>query len=62
MISADNVRINSLGVMPNGFGHEEMNTAALPSLVDMMIFPVFIGQGYTRRAEGWGYNCSMDCR
>ena len=35
-MSAGNVRINALGVVPNGFGYEEMKAAASPHLVDMM--------------------------
>ena len=38
MISADNVRIYALGVMPNVFGNEEMKTAALPCLVGGDVF------------------------
>ena len=37
MISADCIRINALGVMPKGFGYEEMKTAALPHPVVMMM-------------------------
>ena len=62
MISADNVWINALGVMPNGFGHKEMKTAAVSCLAGGNGFPVSIGQRYPRRTEDWGYNCSMGCR
>ena len=35
-MSAGNVWTNALGVVPNGFGYEEMKAAASPRLVDMM--------------------------
>ena len=38
MISANNVRINALGVMTNVFGNEDMNTAALPCLAGGDVF------------------------
>lgn len=62
MINADSDRINTLGVVPNGFGHEEKKTVALLRMVNMMVNPASIGQGYTKRAEGLRHNCSMGCR
>ena len=32
MINADSDRINTLGVVPNGFGHEEKKTVAVSCL------------------------------
>ena len=48
MISADSVRINSLGVMPNVFGYKEMKTAAFPLLVDMMVILRLLVNAYTK--------------
>ena len=36
LVSADSVWANALGVVPNGFGYEEVKAAASPRPVDMM--------------------------
>ena len=38
MYSADNVRINALGVMPNVFGYEMMKTATISCLAGGDVF------------------------
>ena len=40
--------------MPNGFGNEEMKTAAFPLLVDMMVILCLFVIVILRRTEGLG--------